>query len=298
MPSLRPCLIVLALLSGLSTTIASAAMSGSVPAIDKQKLESYLRYAEGFTDTVKFSIGDPEPLPFPGYFRLPVHLSMGEAKQDKTYYLTADGNHIMPGPVWDVQMNPFAEMLSRVPANGPSFGPADARITIVVFSDLQCPYCREFARTLRQNLPQKYPHDVRVVFKDFPIASLHPWAMAASEAAHCLGDGNSEAFWLFHDWIFEHQGEINGSNLREKTLTFAREHKLDEAKIAACIDTHATKAEIEKDLEQGRALDVQQTPTFFLNGRMVPGAVPWTSLNTLIQMELHRPSFIPGPAAK
>lgn len=289
---------MLALLATIGGKTAPCSGVEGAPAIDKPKLEAYLRYAEGFAASVKFSIGDPEPLPFPGFYRLPVHLSMGETKQDKVYYLTADGKQILGGPVWDLQGNPFIESLAHVPTDGPSFGPANAKITLVVFSDLECPYCREFARTIRESLPQKYPNDVRVIFKDFPIASLHPWAEAAAEAAHCIGDGRPEAFWQFHDWIFAHQQEISGSNLREKTLTFAREHKLDEAKIATCLDTHATKAEVDSSLNEGRALEVQQTPTFFLNGRPVPGALPWASLDTLIQMELHRPSFIPAPKAK
>ncbi len=274
----------------------SCAAAAGTPALDKQKIEDYLRYAEGFASSVKFTIDNPEPMPFPGFYRLVVHLSMGETRQDKVYYVTADGNHIMAGPVWDLQTNPFTETLEHVPTDGPSFGPSDAPITIVVFSDLECPYCREFARTVRENLPKKYPKEVRVIFKDFPIPSLHPWAYAAAEAAHCIGDGHPEAFWEFHDWIFAHQQEINGSNLREKTLSFARDHKLDDGQIGACMDRHATKPEVEASLKQGRELEVQQTPTFFLNGRAIPGAIGWASLETLIQMELHRPSFIPAPA--
>jgi protein-disulfide isomerase len=276
--------------------MGSASGAPTVP-LDKQKVESYLRYAEGFNSSVKFAIDDPTPTPIPGYYRLVVHLSMGESKQNKIYYLSSDGKLLLTGPIWDLNRDPFSETLQQLPTTGPSFGPENAKITLVVFSDFECPYCREFARTMRDNLPQKYPKDVRVVFEDFPIDSLHPWARAAAEAAHCLADGKPDLFWAYHDWIFQHQGEINLGNLREKVLGFAKEHNVDTAKLSSCIDTHSTKSEVEDILHKGQGLGIEKTPTFYLNGREVPGALAWPALNTLIQMELNRPVFSAGPPA-
>ncbi len=272
------------------TLIGVASASIAVP-LDKQRLENYLRYAEGFAASVKFVIDDPTPTPIPGYYRLMIHLSMGESKQDKVYYLSSDGKLLVTGPVWDLNRNPFSETLQQLPSTGPSFGPQDARIRLVVFSDFECPYCREFARTIRDNLPQKYPKDVRVIFEDFPIDSLHPWARAAAEASHCLSDGNPELFWAYHDWIFQHQGEISVGNLRDKVLGFAKEHNVDIAKLTTCLDTRATRTEVEDSIRTGRELGIEKTPTFYLNGREVPGALAWPALNTLIQMELNRPVF-------
>ena len=280
-----------------AVVISGQTSAGEPPKLDKQKFESYLRYAEGFTPSVKFAIDDPVSTPLPGYYRLLVHLSKGDVKQDKVYYVTADGKHVITGPVWEIDDNPFLEDLEHLPSDGPSFGPADARVTLLVFSDFQCPYCREFARVIRDTLPKKYPKDVRVIFKDFPIPSLHPWAEAAAEAGHCVGDGNPSVFWAFHDWVFQNQGEITSANLRDKTLAFAKERSLDTAKVASCMDTHAAKAEVERSVKQGDALEIRQTPTFYLNGRPVPGSLSWADLDTLIQMELNRPKFIPDARA-
>ena len=212
--------------------------------------------------------------------------------------MTADGKRISTAPVWDVNQNPFEDTAKALPTTGPSFGPANAKITLILFSDFECPYCREFDRTVRENIPKKYPNDVRVIFKDFPLESIHPWAKEAAEAAHCIGNGNPEAFWAFHDWVFQHQGEISSSNVREKTLSFASAQKLEIGKVTSCLDNHSPRAELEEDLKRGKELGIQQTPTFFLDGRMVPGALPWASLNILIQMELNRPAFIPAVAVK
>ncbi len=193
------------------------------PKIDKPKLETYLRYAEGFTAQVKISIDDPTPSPFKGFFRLLVHITAGPHTEDRLYYITADSERLINGSIWQLNEDPFLDTLNHLPTDGPAFGPANARVTIVVFSDFECPYCRELAKTLRQNVPQKYPNDVRVIFEDFPIESIHKWARAASEGARCLADQKTQAFWAFHDWIFEHQQEVNEGNVREKVLAIGKD---------------------------------------------------------------------------
>ena len=267
------------------------------PKIDKTKLEAFIRYTEGYTPMVKIIVDDAAPSPFAGFSRIVVHLSMGEERRiERVYYVTSDGKQFVNGTLWNLQESPYLDTLLHLPVDGPSYGPANARITMVVFSDFQCPYCREFARTMREELPKKYPNDVRVIFKDFPIVAIHKWAFAAAEASHCIGDGNPGAFWAFHDWIFEHQGEIEETNLREKVTAFAATRGgLDTGKIGACLDSHAKADEVRESLKAGEALGIQQTPTFFLNGRMIGGALPWKNLDPILQLELNRPKEVPGP---
>lgn len=281
----------------IAVVVLSAAQSAP-PNIDKQQLQDYLRYAEGFTSNVQIELDDPTPSTMPGYYRILAHLTMGAQKADRLYYITPDGKHVIAGSVWSLEKSPFADTLAQLPTTGPSFGPADARVNIVVFSDFECPYCREFAKTVRDNIPKKYPGDVRVVFEDFPLDAIHKWARAAAEASHCLEEQKPEAFWAFHDWIFEHQQEVNDGNVREKALDIAKAQNLDLSKASSCMDTHATAAIVEQNLNVGRILQVQQTPTIFVNGRIIPGAVSWPTLDNVIQMELNRPKGIPGPSSK
>jgi protein-disulfide isomerase len=268
------------------------------PKIDKAKWETFLRYAEGYAPAVKFDISDPSPSSVPGYFQVVVHLSNGESRLDRNYYVAADGNSIVNGTLWDLRQAPFADNLKKLPTAGYSFGPPDAPINIVLFSDFQCPYCSELAKTMRTELPKKYGDKVHVIFEDFPLTSRHPWARAAAESARCIGEQKPLAFWAFHDWIFDHQAEVNVGNLREKTLAIARQQSLDEAKLAACLDTHAPAKEIDKSIELARELQVQQTPTFFVNGRTETGALPWDRLSALIDFELNRPKEFSGPVAE
>jgi protein-disulfide isomerase len=255
--------------------------------VDKAKLEAYLRYV--FPPNTKVVLDGPTASSIPGFPRIMAHLSLGTEKLDRVYYVTPDGEHLVNGSIWDLNRSPFEDNLAQLPADGYSFGPAKAKVTIVVFSDFECPYCKQFATTLRQNLAQKYPNNVRVIFKDFPLTSIHPWSHSAAEAARCLGEQKPEAFWVFHDWIFEHQSEVNAGNLREKTLGLTKAQQLDESRAAACIDTHATSAAVDESLKTGRELQVELTPTLFINGRMQTGALPWDRLDALIQRDLNNP---------
>ncbi|MBV9301334.1 MAG: thioredoxin domain-containing protein [Acidobacteriaceae bacterium] len=263
--------------------------------MDKQKVETYVRYAEAFTPEVKIAIDDPTPSPFKGYFRVLVHLSAGTHKLDRLYYVTADGQQFLTGNIWNLNASPFIDTLQHLPTAGPSFGPSNAQITLVIFSDFECPYCRELAKTIRDNIPQKYPNEVRVIFEDFPIDSIHKWARAASEAAHCVESQKTGAFWTFHDWIFEHQQEVNETNLRDQVLAFAKQQNLDSLRVSACMETHATAQEVKQNEIAGAALQISKTPTLFINGRMVDGAVPWTTLDRIIKIELNRPKEIAAP---
>ncbi len=264
--------------------------------LDKAKLAEYIRYADGFMPEVQIRVDDPQPSPFTGFKRVLVHLTVqrGSATQkaDRVYYVTIDGQQIVPGTVWQLNDSPFRDTLNHLPRTGPAFGPADAKVTIVVFSDFECPYCREMAKTIRDNISKSYPRDVKVLFEDYPLRSEHKWAASAAEAAHCITRQKESVFWDFHDWIFEHQGEVNEQNLRSKVLEFAGNHQLDAAILGTCLDQHRTAAEVDQSERSGRALQITQTPTLFINGRMVPGAVSWKNLESIIEIELHRPNKI------
>jgi protein-disulfide isomerase len=273
---------------GILTGLAMAVLcSGAVPAIDKVKLEAYLRYAEGFAANVHFAIDDPVPSPYPSFFRVGVHLSTDAgAKLDRVYYMTEDGRQIVNGTIWDLNKSPFEDTLEHLPDKGYAFGPADAKVKLVIFSDFECPYCREFAKTVRDNIPKQYPKDVRVVFEDFPLESIHPWARAAAEASHCVGEQSVDAFWAYHDWVFAHATEIKPDNLKDKVLAWAKDQKLDTGKLATCMDSHAQAGAVKLAENAGKALQVVQTPTAFINGRQLPGAMKWEGLDSVIQLEL------------
>lgn len=177
--------------------------------------------------------------------------------------------------------------------NQPSFGPADAPVTIIEFGDLQCPSCKAEAPVLRQILPEIYPDKVRVVFKDFPLESIHPWARAASIAGRCVFRHNQPAFWKFYDWMYETQERITPETLNSEVLMWAGENAIDAVRLGRCLESKATDAEVSRNIAEGRALGVKGTPSLFINGRKI-GGVEASVLQKVIEIELRYQSAASG----
>jgi len=158
----------------------------------------------------------------------------------------------------------------------PSIGSPDAPVTIVEFADFGCPYSRQSSLVIRA-AALKWGDQVRFVYRDFPITELHPAAELAAEAGECAQDQGR--FWEYHDKLY-----LNQTDLREETLVrFARELNMDVEAFERCLGSGVYKEEVAEDYAAGVAAGVRGTPTFFLNGNRVPGAIPADVLDSLIQ---------------
>jgi len=275
----------------LSLLVVLGAQEKSKPAppLDKAHMEAYVRHLLAVIPEVQVKIDDPKPTGTADLQEVDVHFTYQGRSQDETFYLTKDGQHIIRGVVYNLGQNPFQEDLAKLKTTGaPSFGPAGAPITIVEFGDFECPNCREEAKTLRDNVPARYPTQVRVVFKDFPLEQIHPWAKAASIAGRCIYQQTPAAFWKFHDWIYEHQTDITPDNLKTQVLDFAKTAQdIDALQLGRCIDTKATEADVDASIAEGHALHVDATPTLFLNGRRLIGNYPWQNIDQILGGELN-----------
>jgi protein-disulfide isomerase len=259
------------------------------PGFDKPALEAYVRHLLAVIPEVQVKIEDPKPSPVSTLEQVDVHFIYGERTQDETFYISKDGHKIIRGYIYDLSQNPFKEDLDKLKTSlSPSFGAAGAPVVLVIFSDFECPLCKEEAKTLRQNLPVAFPKDVRVYFKDFPLEQIHPWSKPAAIAGQCIFRENPAAFWQYHDWIYEHQSEITPDNLKAKVLEFAQTAKdLDGMQLGRCIDSKATEADVNASIAQGKALKIDATPTMFVNGRRLIGNYPWQNLQQIISGELN-----------
>lgn len=164
-----------------------------------------------------------------------------------------------------------------------SQGIDDAPVTIVEFSDFQCPFCRNVVGTLKEVMRQ-YPGRVKWAFRDFPIASLHPKAHKAAEAARCAGEQGR--FWDYHDFLFEHQAQANTEDFKR----FADQLKLDGKRFALCLESGRTQAAVDSDMQEGARLGISGTPTLFINGRLMVGAQPLETFRRIIERELRHSS--------
>jgi len=164
-------------------------------------------------------------------------------------------------------------------AGGPSLGPAGAKVTIVEFSDYQCPYCRQ-AEPIVQQVLREYPEQVRLVFRHFPLEAIHPLARGASEAAHCAAEQGN--FWQFHEQLFAARQGLEAASL----LRYAESAGLDLGDFRACLAARRGAAQVDADLAEGRRAGVNSTPTFFVNGRRLQGALPIDEFRRIIEAEL------------
>jgi protein-disulfide isomerase len=161
----------------------------------------------------------------------------------------------------------------------PAIGPSNAPITLIEFSDFQCPYCRSWHEQVYNRLRQEYPDKVRIVYRDFPLFSIHPDAEPAAEAANCANEQGK--FWEFSDRLF------SGSQLGEQTyLGYANDLGLDLDKFKTCIQSGRFRDEVMGDYQYASSLGVQSTPTFFLNGLPLVGAQPYEVFKQVIDKEL------------
>jgi len=164
----------------------------------------------------------------------------------------------------------------------PTLGPKDAPVTLVEFSDFQCPYCRMTAPTLKQ-VAQKFGDKVQIVYRQYPIPSLHPFALKAAEASLCANDQGK--FWDLHDAMFADQTKLGVSDLKQT----ARRLGLDGKKFDACLDSGRFVEQVQNDLREGNVVGVNGTPTMFINGTVVDGgSVGIGVLEALIKKELSR----------
>jgi protein-disulfide isomerase len=258
-----------------------------VPQVDKVKLEAYLRHLFVWPAPIEMTIADPKPGPMPGFYEVKVRGSQGNASQEETFFVSKDGQKIIRGSVFDLAQNPFKPDLDKIKTEfQPAIGTPGAPVVLVEFSDFECPYCREQAKMLRENLLATYPKEVRLYFVDFPLESLHPWAKAAAMMGRCIFHQNAQAFWDYHDWIFQHQEEINSDNLKAKVLEFAGTKGIDADQLSKCIDSRATEEEVSKTREEGKSLEVNSTPITFVNGRRMVGTLQWQDLKRVIDFEI------------
>jgi protein-disulfide isomerase len=257
-------------------------------ALDKAAMEAYIRRVELWQPQVTVKIDDAKPSTYlPGFYDVWVHASFNNQQLDSLYYVSKDGHNMIKGEVYDINKNPFQPNLDKLKTDlQPSFGAAGSPVVLVIFSDFQCPSCKEEAQVLRQNLATTFPDKVRVYFKDFPLDAIHNWAHTAAIAGRCVFRQNPDAFWNYFDWAYENQASIGLDNFSSKLQTFAQEKGLDGMQLGRCLDNKATDADVIRSQAEGRALMINATPTLFLNGRKLEGAVQWQVLEQLIKLEL------------
>ncbi len=246
---------------------STAAKPGTV----ESRVEQYLRNLYAWGPAYKIKVGPSKPSPIADLVEIPVTVSMGEQSDTAVVYASKTGNFLIRGELTDMSVDPFAATRSKLHTSGsPSLGPENAKITLVEFADFECPSCRQLDLILRDLLP-KHP-EVRLVFKDYPLTEIHPWAMTAAIAAHCAFEQSPAAFWKMHDAIYDAQDVISPSNVWDKMQDLATQQGLNTEAYRACVINPETTTQINASINEGHEVSITATPTTFVNARRVVGA--------------------------
>ena len=255
-----------------NATAAAKAQAPATPQTPQQKaIESYLRNLYAFGPDVAIHVGAPKDTDVPGLQETDIEVKIAGNQQSAKFYVSKDGKYLFRGEMSDMTKDPLAEARSEIDMkDAPAMGDAKAPITLVEYSDFECPVCRNLHDALRGLLP-RYPQ-VRVVFKDFPIEQIHPWARTAALAGRCAYRQDPKAFWKMYDLIYDGQELISAANAWNKMLDFAGQSGLNADTFKGCMASPEAGAAVDASRANGQKLEVSSTPTIFINGRRIVGA--------------------------
>jgi protein-disulfide isomerase len=270
--------VVLALSLSVSTIVCSQqsqptpSLTSTPPSAIQKSIETYLRNVYAFGSDVQVTVGTPKETKIPGLLETNIDVKVGDNLESVKFYVSKDGRYLLRGELSDLTKDPLVENRTKLQvSDAPSSGDPNGTITMVEFSDFQCPVCRSLHDVL-QGLLVNYPQ-VRLVFKDFPLEQ-HPWARTAALAGRCAYGQDPKAFWKLYDLIYDNQDIISAENAYAKMTDYASQIGLNGETFKSCLASPEAAAAVEASRANGLALDVSSTPTIFINGRRIVGADP------------------------
>lgn len=234
----------------------------------EETVNGFMKQMFGYDPSVSWKIAAIRPSPAQGLTEVVVVISNPQGQQNSRLYVTADGQHAVIGdiiPFGDHPFVPAQEALTKG-MNGPSRGPADAPVTVVEFSDLQCPHCKEAQPTIEKLMSEE--KNVRLVFQNYPLPA-HDWAAKAAYYGDCIGRTSPDAFWKYVASVYGAQKDITASNADEKLTALAVQAGVKGPDTAACAAKPETATRVQQSVALGAALEVTGTPTLFVNGRKI-----------------------------
>ncbi len=280
------CLLLAAGGCRAQTTKASDTLSDATI----RRIQSEIRSRYTVPPQVDISVSSPEPSDVPGYDRVVVTFTHEAKKTTFDFLISKDRKTLARLEKIDISQ----DLMSKIDVKGRPFRGSDqAKVVIVNYQDFQCPFCSRMHATLFTGpILQEYAGKLKIIYKDYPLVEIHPWAMHAAVDANCLADQNQDAYWEFADYVFSNQRPMAGKNPGETFLNLdkveleqAIKHKLDVQKIVACTQKQDESA-VRVSMAEGDKLGVDSTPTMFINGERISGAIPAEQLRAILDRAL------------
>jgi protein-disulfide isomerase len=277
----RAFLVLLVICLGCSAQSPPASSSALPPSDIVSVVERQVRSHYSLPPAVKVIVGPLRSSEFANYDALTVTFASPDKKQEFEFLLSHDHKTLVRMTKFDLTSDPYGEIMKKIDVSGrPTRGNKDAKVTVVSYDDFECPFCSRMHQTLFPGLFKEYGDRVLFIYKDYPLEEIHPWAMHAAVDANCLGAQNSDAYWDYADTLHGNQDAIkakghDGWNAELDRLAGAQgqRHNLDAVKLQACVKAQDEKA-VRASIREGDIVGVDATPTMFVNGQKLDGAVP------------------------
>ena len=277
----------------------TAANSAPVPTSQlNRRIEVLVRSQFEVPPNVDLIIGATSKSEFPGFENLPITFASHGKQTVVNFLLSSDGNTVARLEKFDISHSP-ADTISI--QNRPMRGTQDAKVTIVNFDDLECPYCARMHTQLFPATLDRYKGLVKFYYKDYPLVEIHPWALHAAVNADCLADQSGDAYWRFVDYVHSHGDEVSGTahDVPQALKTLDRlaheegvRSKVDVTKLDACVAKQDDSV-VRASMKLGDSLGITGTPTLFINGERISGALPQDELWIAIDRALREAGVQP-----
>ena len=260
-----------------------------------RKIERQVRSYYKIPPEVHLLVGTPSASSeLPNYESVIVTIDNAGKKQDLTFLVSKDHASMMRVIKFDLGKDPFAETMSKIDTSGrPVRGAKASKVVVVNFDDFECPFCSRMHQTLFPQILKEYGDRVTFIYKDYPLVEIHPWATHAAVDANCLASQNSDAYWDFADYIHSNQREVNNEKtpsartdaLDRLTISQGQKHNLDVGKLQSCIKAQDETA-VKASMKEAEGVGVDATPTLFINGQKLDGAVPVSEVRAALDQAL------------
>ncbi len=278
----------------LLLTVGCRAQSPNCAELDR-KIEKQVRVTFGVPPYVDVNVGKRTPsAEFAGYDHLEVKFTYEGQTQKRELILSKDGKTLLSMVKMDLTHDPLADVMAKIDLKGrPVRGNKDAKVTVVVYDDFECPYCSRMHQTLNDVL-KSYGDRIKIVYKDYPLIEIHPWAERAAIDSICLAKQSTEGYWDFADYVHANGRQIQGdkrpkdmqlAEVDRITMEVGKRHSADAAALESCVKAQS-KTDLKASMNEAASLGVEATPALFINGMKMDGAVPENELRLALDKEL------------
>ena len=299
-------LAILSLMSCLGCSAQPNKTSTIQPDVS-ERIQRQVRSYFSIPPDVVITIGALTPSEFPNYDSVAITMTRQDKSQKADFLLSKDGKTLIRLTKLDLTKDPYVEAMSQINlADRPVRGNPDAKVTIVNFDDFECPFCARMHSTLMSEILPQYKDKIKIVYKDYPLP-MHPWAQHAANDANCLAKESSTAYWDLADYLHANQRNINASQqalpasfaeIDRQTMDFGKKNGADLPRLQVCLKAQSD-AVVKASIAEGDKVGVSATPTVFINGERLEGALDADEVKLALNRQLLAAGIQPpaSPAA-